>query len=147
MNLMLDTNVFNDVVDGHIVVEAFGSHSLYATYVQRHEISATPDQARRHKLERAFALLEPKSLHPIAVPGLAIPGEVVPGDDGSYGALLVALDKLDRRRSNPKDALIAEVAKRHGLTLVTRDGPLCRAASDFGITCVNLAEVVGAPLA
>lgn len=141
MRLMLDTNVFNDVLDERAALDLFGDHDLFATYFQRKELAATPDPERRGALLRIFEQIGPERAYPIAVPSLAMPGESVPGGANFLAPFRDALDREAKRKNNVIDALIAETAFRYGLVLVTRDDPLRRVCESFGVACMSLTEI------
>ena len=52
--LMLDTNVFNEVVRGDISIDLFKNHEIFATHIQLDEITRTKEDTVREKLESAF---------------------------------------------------------------------------------------------
>jgi hypothetical protein len=47
---MLDTNVFNHLIDGRIDMNRLQGRKLFATHVQIDEIRKTSDEARRNEL-------------------------------------------------------------------------------------------------
>jgi hypothetical protein len=51
---MLDTNVFNFLLDGKIAVKHFEGYELCATHIQADEISRTGNVARRLALTTLF---------------------------------------------------------------------------------------------
>lgn len=51
---MLDTVVFNQVVDGKIDASMLADKSLVATHIQRDEICRTKDASRREALQHLF---------------------------------------------------------------------------------------------
>jgi hypothetical protein len=59
---MLDTNVFNDVLDGKISPEVFAGHRLFVIGVQIDEIQATKKIERRESLLAVFKDIAPTSL-------------------------------------------------------------------------------------
>jgi hypothetical protein len=59
---MLDTNVFNDVLDGKIWPEVFAGHRLFVIGVQTDEIQATKKIERRESLLAVFKDIAPTSL-------------------------------------------------------------------------------------
>jgi hypothetical protein len=51
---MLDTNVFNRVLDGTLFIPKHGNFSLQATRIQMSELNATKDAKRRQDLSTVF---------------------------------------------------------------------------------------------
>ncbi len=58
---MLDTNIFNTILDGRLPIENLPSGGGYvATHVQIDELTATPDISRRTQLLSQFEALSPE---------------------------------------------------------------------------------------
>jgi len=162
--LMLDTNVFNHVLDGQLDPERLRGTRLVATHVQRDEIMATGNEERRAALMGLFEDFVPQRAPTTsAVAGVSMAGEasasasgVVPTEsmvwdvsrwdeakwsreDEVFTAMLGELNALNGgKKNNVKDVLIAETALRNGWTLVTDDADLTRVASKYGCRCVNM---------
>lgn len=160
---VLDTNVFNHVLDETIDIAMLKGKRLLATHVQRDEISNTNDQTRREKLMAVFELLTTEqSAKPSAVAGILVAdGEVASGtglvptesaawdvsrwDEARWGAnddifkkMLGELNKLNNRKgNNPQDILIAETALRNNWILVTSDADLFAVITKYGGACSN----------
>lgn len=164
--LMLDTNVFNHVLDGRIDPGRLRGRRLVATHVQRDEILATGNEVRRAALMELFAefvpVREPTSS---AVAGVSVAGEACPTssgvvptesfvfdvscwdeakwgrDDGVFAAMCQDLDERNGAKgNNMKDVLIAETALRNGWILVTNDKHLTEVAVRFGCKCIDWIE-------
>ena len=56
------------------------------------------------------------------------------------------LDKLKKRPNNKKEALIAEIAIKHGFTLVTDDHNLTTVGDKDGEKCISYKGFIGAIL-
>ncbi|MGF6596347.1 putative nucleic acid-binding protein [Paraburkholderia sp. GAS448] len=167
---MLDTNVFNDFLDGRIDANRLKGHKLFATHIQRDEINKTRDDARREALLASFAELttgiSPTSsaVAGISVAGAACPAastSVVPTECGVWGvsewgqakwrsertqfeALREELDGRNRGKpNNVQDVLIAETALQNKMTLLTRDADLRFVAEKFGVLCADATELFG----
>ncbi len=160
---VLDTNVFNHVLDETIDIAMLKGKRLLATHVQRDEISNTNDQTRREKLMAVFELLTTEqSAKPSAVAGILVAdGEVASGsglvptesaawdvsrwDEARWGAnddilkkMLGELNKLNNRKgNNAQDILIAETALRNNWILVTSDADLFAVITKYGGACSN----------
>jgi len=165
--LMLDTNVFNHLLDGRIDPESLRGKRMVATHIQRDELLATgvKDPTRRDALMALFAeFVATRESTSSAVAGVSVAGEahasasgMVPTESSVWGVSVWGaakwsreddlfsgmkrdLDRISRRkRNNVKDILIAETAIRNGWTLVTSDVRLAKIASKYGCNCVNLA--------
>ena len=128
MAYLLDTNIFNQLVDGRIsLAELPNDSQLLATYLQMQEIGNTKRQERREELLRKFHEINPQT-----VPVETSLWGVTPFGEGKYGgdsdlfnSLLVELDsKNNGKKNNYADALIAEVTIVNSHTLITADQDL-----------------------
>ena len=59
---MLDTNLFNDALDGKISVGEFSTLHLLVTHIQRDELSATKNAARAAELYKVFDEIRPDQI-------------------------------------------------------------------------------------
>lgn len=160
---VLDTNVFNHLLDGTIDIAKLKGKRLLATHVQRDEISNTKDQARREALLAVFELLITEhATTSSAVAGISVAdGEVASAsslvptesavwdvsrwDEARWGAnddvftgMRGELDVLNKRKgNNPQDILIAETALRNNWILVTSDADLFAVITKYGGACSN----------
>jgi hypothetical protein len=135
MTYVVDTNIFNKLVDGLIGIEDLPSNGPYlATHIQIDEINNTKDSDRRALLFLKFAELRPQ-----VIPTESFVWDVSRWDQGKWsdGVLFEALkhdlDVLNKSKSNnARDILIAEVAITNGYTLVTADRDLADIAKKHG---------------
>ena len=141
MKYVLDTNVFNRVLDGSFKLSTLtDACSFVATTIQVRELEAAPEP-RRAALLATFAEVAP-DLAPAAF-SFDIPGAGF--DEGEWGSddrvtkLRGALEALKPKFNNWQDALIAGVALKNGYGLATADGTLARVAANFGIKVYHLA--------
>ena len=125
MAYLLDTNIFNQLVDGRIsLAELPNDSQLLATYLQMQEIGNTTRKERRELLLSKFQEINPKT-----VPVETSLWDVTPWGEGKYGGhsdlykeLLAELDaKNNYKKNNYVDVLIAEVSIVNGYTLITAD--------------------------
>lgn len=136
---MLDTNVFNHVLDEQITLDKFMGKVLFATHVQHDELERTLDPDRRKALLSIFHQIEAE----VIPTETAIWGDSKWGrakwsnGDGLYEKLLARIKELDgnsrRNKSSinqSRDARIAETAIRQRLILVTNDNNLKTAATE-----------------
>jgi predicted nucleic acid-binding protein len=134
-NYILDTCTFNDLLDGKFHLANISSDGRFlATHIQRDELMATLDEARRNRLASKF-----EEVNPVFVPTETFCCDVSRLDGWAkwgagylFGELRTFLDARKKRRNNTQDALIAEVAIANGFTLVTSDADLADAATKYG---------------
>jgi predicted nucleic acid-binding protein len=131
---VLDTNVFNWLLDGRIALEKLPSDGAYlATHIQMDEIGRTSDPVRRGMLEHKFREIGTQVVPTeTAVPDIAVPDLTKVSDGVMFESLRSALDKANRKKNNPEDALIADVAIQNGYTLITADADLAHVAAQHG---------------
>ena len=135
MAYVVDTNIFNKLVDGILRVEDLPSDGPYlATHVQIDEINNTKDAERRARLFLMFAEVRPQ-----VVPTESFVWDISRWDHGKwsdgvlYTRLKQDLDALNKSKSNnARDILIAEVAIANGYTLVTADRHLAAITERHG---------------
>lgn len=135
MAYVLDTNIFNWLVDGRIQPgDLPGDADFVATHLQIDELNKTGDAERRALLLLKFAKVRPKM-----VPTESMVWDTSRwdhakwGDGKTYEKLKTDLDLRNKsRRNNVLDALIAEVALVNGDTLLTADSDLAAVAAAHG---------------
>lgn len=165
---MLDTNVFNRVLDGALPLQKLtGRVVAYATHIQRDEINNTRNLQRRAALAQILDDVVAESLPTdSAVVDVSRVGEariggerVVPtesavygvsryglskygAEDDLYSALKGRLDRLNGSKpNNVHDALIAETSIKRGHVLVTDDTDLSAVTKEFGGQCLSVADL------
>ncbi|MDM0024630.1 type II toxin-antitoxin system VapC family toxin [Variovorax saccharolyticus] len=139
---MLDTNVFNRVVEGEFAREDLPPDAeLFVTHQQVAELANTPDSHKEKRIQMMLALL---AWRPILVPTAMVWdasrwGHSAWSDADDFAALRSALDGLNKcKPNNVADCLIAEAAFSHGHTLVTTDGDLAATLQAHGGLVVKL---------
>ena len=165
---MLDTNVFNHVLDGKIALTTLVGKNLVVTHVQRDELARTPDEARRNALLKIFAeLISDQAaasgrVADISATGV-VPessGGVVPTEslvwnvsrwgqanwgtnDDMFANMKADLDALNKcKRNNDHDILIAETAVRNKFILITSDVDLLTIVRNYGGLCENASSLI-----
>jgi predicted nucleic acid-binding protein len=141
---MLDTNVFNKVLDGEVSAEAFRDLRLVATHVQWDELKATErkDATRAAKLLSIFEKIDPE-MESTASAFYDVSNwdqSTYSGEDDVVRAMLARLQQLNadagkthRDPKNPiRDVLIAHTAIKIGATLISYDPQLRQLVSEFG---------------
>ena len=149
---MLDTNVFNRVLDNHLAVDDFRSVPLVTTHVQADELRNTGTTARKNALLAIFEEIAPE-----ATPTRSAVFDVSRWDeacwsdeDGVFEKMLCRLKELDdasikkKKKKKPKefnqerDILMAETAMKNELTLVSNDENLRLVTTEFGGNAITL---------
>ena len=120
---MLDTNIFNKLIDEVITLEDLPSDAPFlATPIQLMEINKTPEEGRRLILADKFheLVIESRNIK-TTLWGYSGWGEGAWDATECYQPLKDALDARKKKLNNIEDALIAEVALVEGHTLITAD--------------------------
>jgi predicted nucleic acid-binding protein len=136
MGYMLDTNIFNRLVEGRLAIgDLPGVDEFFATSIQIQELNATRNIERRAILINKFSEVSPK-LDSIKTSlwGYASYGESAWGAEGEHFAKIKSeLDLLNNNKaSNPADALIGEVSLSNHHTLMTTDKDLAAVVEKMG---------------
>jgi predicted nucleic acid-binding protein len=128
MSFILDTNVFNHLVEGKINMEELPlEFPILITHLQRDEINNCPDPVKKSYLQSWLRVL----------PDMEVPTETMVwdvsqfdkakwGDGEIYTKILDQLNARKKRKNNANinDALIGEVAIKNQFVLVTNDADL-----------------------
>jgi rRNA-processing protein FCF1 len=146
--VMFDTNVFNRIVDSDIDVTSLpASCEYYVTSLQHSELRKTQNLSRRKRLLSAFCELVWKrntaesdiKSTPWGVPW----GSPWNSGTGIYDEIRRRLDQNPQsksKRGNKFDALIIEVCREEGFTLVSEDLAVREVARDYGVSVFALGE-------
>lgn len=146
---LLDTTVFNDILDDNLSADLFANSLLFVTHIQLDQIDRTSNEIRKNQLLRTFKMVSAEKL-----PTASAVFDVSRWDEASWsdGVLFQAiLDKLQATDGKRKaknytgqlaDGLIAETAIRQNLTLVTNDQNLSKVTKEFGGEVVSLEQFV-----
>lgn len=141
---VLDTNVFNHLVEGKISSGQLPTDApLYITDHQADEIAACEDKAKRTRMVVLLCRMrigfEPTMT---TVLGLSRLGGSALGDGKLFKEILANLDDKNKRKNmaNRRDALIGELAIARGHTLISHDGDLCEAVRSLGGKTLDLIE-------
>lgn len=139
MKYMLDTNIFNRLLDGRVDISKLpDKYSFLATAIQLHELKATANSTRRAQLLEIFNQVAPEVVRTESfafdVPGSGFGEAKWNSDNGQrVTSLKNALDSWKLKSNNLQDALIAEVALVNGFGLITADEGLSEIAQQHGI--------------
>jgi predicted nucleic acid-binding protein len=154
---MLDTNIFNRVLDQKTPTSLFANNRVIATWIQAAELRQTPNEERRTSLLSVFTDIIPQP-SPASSFVFDIDGAGLDQANWSKGpkrfqdmlAMLHMLDhkKKKRRKQTPdkirhnqtRDVLIAETAINNGAILISDDRNLRRMTSESGGRAITLEE-------
>jgi predicted nucleic acid-binding protein len=144
---MLDTNVFNDLLDQKISPSLFVGYDVIATGVQLDELKATRRDERRTSLITVFndvaPVTTPASSFALDIEGAGFGQAYWNDQTGRFEDMLASLqasDGKDKGKNQLRDILIAETAIKNGATLVTRDSNLRKVVVEFGGRAVSLED-------
>jgi len=141
---MLDTTVFNHLVEGCIALQRVPSDQLiYVTHVQLNEIQRTPDAVKLQSLLAVFTAIDSAQIPTSsAIWNISEYGNAEYGTpDGLFQSLLANLNGRNKsKKNNAKDILIAETAIRHNLILVTDDHDLSDVVCEAGGNAIGLSQ-------
>jgi hypothetical protein len=143
---MLDTTLFNDVLDGEVSIAPCSKLHLLVTGIQLAQLQATKCSRRRARLLITFEQVNPDSLpassFAFGIEGAGFDEAYFNDGSGNFEKMLDRLRKLDscdkkKRKSKDqlgkeKDILIAETAIKNRATLVSKDKNLRIVVSEFG---------------
>lgn len=165
---MLDTNVFNRILDGKIELPKLRSgQSYFVTHIQLDELNATRDEARKGDLLRIFNQVPQKKVSTTSavwdvskwdeagwsheetlipteslVIGVSRIGLTKISDGSIYSKLKNTLDTLKKKSNNIQDALIAETSIKNGWTLVSEDQILRTVVQQIGGKVISFKDFI-----
>lgn len=146
--LMLDTHLFDRVLDGEVLRASLVGRKIFVTGVQTAELRAMPDtkQQRRAELLQVVEEVSPElrlaSSLCFDIDGAGF-GQAEWNDcTGRFDAMLARLKDIDhkppRQHLNQiRDIIIAETAIKLGATLVSDDAKLREVVEEFGGKAVS----------
>lgn len=133
---MLDTNVFNHMVEGKISVVVLERYRpLYLTHIQRDEIAKCKDELKKAAMLDLISELGIKVLPTSSfAAGISRCGQAQVGSGQISREILTALKLRSKRKSHAHllDGLIGEAAIVRGLVLVTNDKDLRSIVAGLG---------------
>ena len=130
---MVDTMIINRILDHGLDLKYFKrpDKQIFTTHVQRDEIINTKNETRRNELLSVFQEIENPIPTESALWGRSNWGESKWAADDLVEKILNELNKKDKRKSNPQDALIADTAIKNNYILITEDGPLYEVVTEI----------------
>lgn len=131
---MLDTCIFNWLIDGDILPEQLPSGAEYfITHIQLDELAAVSSAERRNKLFAQLHALTPSNTPTESmIVGISRVGDCKISDGHDYTEILAALDQKKKKNNNAKDAVIGETALKNQYTLLSADRALCDVMESMG---------------
>ena len=128
-NIMFDTNIFNEILDGRINIDDLESeeNDYLVTHVQMDELKKCPDEERRKELLRIFSQINQKEISTES--GVFDTSRFNKAKFGE-GELLEEIRKGNIKHT--EDALIGETAIKNGCILVTNDKRLLNKVNELG---------------
>ena len=134
MKYVVDTSIINKLVDGKInPFELPTDGEFLASHIQIDELKKTKEDERRAQLLARFDELGAEVVKTeSALFDRSKFGGAKFGDGITIQALTNALDALNRKKNNPNDALIGELAIKNGFTLLTADRDLKTVVESHG---------------
>ncbi|RYZ92570.1 MAG: hypothetical protein EOP06_03905 [Proteobacteria bacterium] len=145
MKLMLDSHLFDRLLEGRISIEDIRSAGTpFVTHVQMRELKAIPE-AKRDKREKLLALV--KEVTASEVPTPFILGET-PLGSGYLGAAMPMfeemyseLTRVSGKKNDIRDCMIADAAFAIGAVLITDDADLRAVVVKFGCRAISSIEL------
>ena len=135
MKYMLDTNIFNKILDCRLSIQKLPSDGTYiVTHIQFDELNATPDVCRRNRLLSQFeALASERAVTTSFAFDISRLDHAKWGDGVVFKVIKDALDIANSgKRNNAHDALIGETSIANGFTLLTCDRHFAEAVKQQG---------------
>jgi putative transcriptional regulator len=148
---MLDTNVFNDLLEGKISLASFADRCLFIVGVQADELRATQGIQRRAALLDKLVEVDPTttlaSTFAFDIEGAGFNQACWNDGSGTFELMLARLQQLDGKTSNERnhknqlrDILIAETAIKNCAILISSDVKLRQVVSEFGGSAIDLSQ-------
>lgn len=140
----MDTNIFNRILDGKLEIQTFqnSGFQFFATHVQKDELEKTPNAIRRKELLEIFQNTSTNLATESALWGKSKWGQAKWAKDDLVSEIIRELDKIEKKKNNKQDALIADTAIKNKMTLLTEDGPLYDVAKQFGGNVERLKDFI-----
>lgn len=139
MNLMFDSNVFDELINGKLDLKIIEENKLkiFITHVQVDEINECSDKEFRAKLFNFMTTIRPEKIPTESfIIGKSRIGSAKIGD----GKLIEKLRKGNRKSTN--DALIGETAIKNDITLITNDIKFKNKVKILGGSALSVDELI-----
>jgi len=139
---MLDTTVYNHMLNRKLRFSDLEEAEYYCTQIQITELDNTQNIERKIQLLNVKNETKSEKIHlETFVIGISQfdCAKLGPGKEFTY--ILETMDEIKKGANNLKDSLIAETAFRNGMTLITGDMTLYKACNRLGIPVKTLDEI------
>ncbi len=125
---MLDTNIFNKVLNGSLILDHEPEDEYFATDIQYSELSKTKNLQKRNNLQETFKSLVRNEIptESFIMDFSIMDSGAKLGDGKIYSEIKTSLDEKNEKENNLQDALIGEAAIKNDLTLFTADRDLAK---------------------
>jgi len=148
MGFMLDTNIFNHILNENMQINLPPEFNYYITHIQFDELNSTRIEERKSKLLKIFKEIDKEEiLTESATVGISRVGKSKISDNELFEKLLFELQKLDKENGKKKrwenqkrDILIAETCIKNNLILITNDKNLRTLTIEYNGQAVNLEQ-------
>ena len=143
--LLLDTVMFNRVLDGRLDLSDFGGCDFFATHIQLDELANTTNQDRKLKLLNIFNCISPYvwKTDSFVLDVSRLNCAMLNVDGTMYNRILSALKLKEKDRdfgNQERDALVAETALKNEFILATDDCNLSCVVRQFGGATISSRE-------
>jgi len=140
---MFDSNAFSTLLNSNIewtklFDKCKGKYEFYVTAIQIEELTEIPDDKKELRIKHMLCLCKMRAQ---MVPNIGVLGY------GRFGFSIFADEKdttykdlLFENRSNIRDAMIGEAAKREGCILITDDTRFIKKLNQVGISNMSFEE-------
>jgi predicted nucleic acid-binding protein len=136
---MLDTHVFDRVLDGRLSILSLKNRRLVITGIQRDELNRAKEP-RRTDLLATVELVDAETILASSfawdIEGAGFNQAFFNDGAGTFERMRARLQQLDRKNkkilNQERDILIAETAIKTGAILISDDRNLCQVVSEFG---------------
>lgn len=137
MKIMLDSNIYDELIEKPEVVEAIKSkHDIYITTVQIKELARIPDEKKKEKILRVLDVISPQQV-PIPFSFSNMDFASFRFSWGQYKDLITGNSK-----QMDDDALIADVAIEANCLIVSKDTDLLNKVRKLGFSAVRYKEFI-----
>lgn len=138
MKLVLDSNVFDDLVTGKLDLKTFENKEIFITHIQVDELNECSDKEKRALLFNSVTEVRPEK---IPTESFIIGTSRIGSARIGGGDLIEQLRMGNYKKTN--DALIGETAIKNNLTLITNDKKFKNKVIELGGSSMTVDELIG----
>jgi predicted nucleic acid-binding protein len=137
MRIILDSNVFDDLVNGKLDSKIVESKDVYITHIQVDELNECTDKEKRARLFNSLTEIQP---HKVPTESFVIGTSRIGSAKIGDGNLIEELRMGNHKKTN--DALIGETALKNNLTLITNDKKFKNKVIELGGNSLTVDELI-----